>query len=56
MALIEVGGCVYDEAQLGLFRGYDDLEGRFGSLGGLVERLALDTWEREYADRLRTNH
>lgn len=37
-------------------RGYDDLEQRFTSLGGSVERLDGETWEQEYAERLKSSH
>ena len=37
-------------------RGYDDLEGRIGSLGGEIERLDETTWENTYAHRIKSGN
>ena len=34
-------------------RGYDRLEERITSLGGEIERLDEETWERDYAHRVK---
>ena len=45
MALIEVGGCVYDEEQLGLSRGYEELD----AVGreAFVNHMHIDSEDRE---------
>lgn len=37
-------------------RGYDHLEARITALGGEIERLDEETWEREYAHRLKPHN
>jgi UDP-N-acetylglucosamine 1-carboxyvinyltransferase len=36
-------------------RGYDRLEERITKLGGEIERLDEETWERDYAHRLKSS-
>lgn len=37
-------------------RGYDDLEGRITALGGEIERIDEETWERDYAHRVKAGN